>query len=470
MTLHLSVGTMQSSKRSPLVSIIISTYNRAGLLVDAVNSVLKQSYPQVEVIVVDDGSTDETPVAAAQFGSHIRYIRQENAGVSVARNRGIAESKGAFIGFLDDDDVFFEDKLSRQMELLLRNPAAPAAHCNFYHMSPDGALLLQNGILPARDTFRNLLLANFIWMSGPLIRREALLTNGLFAPELSLAADLDMWLRLSRLNDFVCVQTPLGAYRVQQGSMVTNADLAEHECMAVLNRAYDHLATTPADRQLRARSEAQWRLWFGANYLNAHKQQDFTRNYRRAAQCAPGMFQDQKFLTKRIAQDALNSRVPDPKSFCNALFDNLPEELDYVRDYHKVVNRQIDFALALYEILFRNIKCGRGLMQSVIDAHPDHHNYRKEIREMMFELVMCSWGVQAFLARLRDGLPNDETFLLGILADVERDVVVWQGFLAYLERKYPEARKLLLTGIVRQPAWLCNRGIAKSLIKSLIIP
>lgn len=454
---------------TPIVSIVIPTHNRASLLPDAVNSVLHQTYPHVEVIVVDDGSTDNTPAVAGQFGERIRYIRQANAGVSAARNRGFAESKGAYIGFLDDDDLYLEDKIALQVDALQRHPHAPVANCNFHYMDPNGKLYSHNGIVPSHDTFRRLLLANYIWMSGPLMRREAMVTAGLFAPEFSLAADLDMWLRLARLNDFVCVQKPLGAYRIHQGSMVTKADLAEQDCMAVLQRAYQHLPHTPASRKLRARSEAQWRLWFGANYLTAGQPADFTRNYQRAAECAPDMFRDEKFITKRLVQDILNYRVSNKRAFCDDLFGYLPKSLQFMHAYRKRIEQRIDFMEALDEITNRDVARGKYLMKRAIEAHPSVRREPEMLREMLFESTMCARdGIEAHLARVRAGLPDDEPFWQNLFSEVTHDVTVWQGYRDYLEGHYDEARSQLIAGIARRPVWLKNRGIAKTLMKSLV--
>lgn len=460
---------MREIHSPPLVSIIISTYNRSRLLPEAIESVLAQTYPSVELIVVDDGSTDDTPAVAARYGSRIHYIRQKNAGVSIARNRGFSASQGEFVGFLDDDDVYFKDKVALQVAALLEHPESPAANCNFYHMMQDGALHSHNGIIPARDTHHTLLLGNFIWMSGPLMRREALLAAGLFAPEMSLAADLDMWLRLSRLNDFVTIQKPLGAYRIQAGSMVTKADLAEQDCMAALSRAHNHLADTPANRKLKARSEAQWRLWFGANYLYAGKPECFERNYRRANELAPEMFRDEKFMTRRIAQDALNFRSPNSDAFCAAFFSNLPTELDFVRAYREHVEQHIVLAQALDEIANRDVGCGMELMKQALQLHPDMRNHPDMVREWLFEPAMCSReGAAVYLDRIRAGLPEDEPFLMRVVNEVKQDTSVWEGYLAYQQGEHGKARNKMLSGMVHRPSWLMNRGIVKVFMHSML--
>lgn len=104
--------------KQPLVSVVIPTYNRAGMIAKAVSSALAQTYHRIEVIIVDDGSTDDTPAILAGFGTRIRVIRQSNAGPSAARNAGAFVARGEYIAFLDSDDVWLEGKIERQVRLM----------------------------------------------------------------------------------------------------------------------------------------------------------------------------------------------------------------------------------------------------------------------------------------------------------------------------------------------------------------
>jgi len=111
-------GDLNGERGSPLVSVIIPTYNRAKYVTHAIDSVLAQTYPSYEIIVVDDGSTDDTRKELAPYMDRIKYIRKEHAGHSAARNTAIRASRGQWIAFLDSDDAWLPAKLSRQMEFL----------------------------------------------------------------------------------------------------------------------------------------------------------------------------------------------------------------------------------------------------------------------------------------------------------------------------------------------------------------
>ena len=115
----------------PSISVIIPTYNSAVFLPEALQSVLSQTFLPQDVIVVDDGSTDDTEDVLEPFRRHIHYIRQENQGPAVARNRGIAEAKGDLIAFLDADDVWVPEKLERQVNVLIENPRIGLVHSRY---------------------------------------------------------------------------------------------------------------------------------------------------------------------------------------------------------------------------------------------------------------------------------------------------------------------------------------------------
>ncbi|MCL5281677.1 MAG: glycosyltransferase family 2 protein [Planctomycetes bacterium] len=206
----------------PLVSIIIPTFNRAGIVTRAIDSVLHQTYRPVHVIVVDDGSTDETPEVLKAYGSAIVYVRQGNAGPAAARNRGIRESEGDLIAFLDSDDLWLTTKLERQVALLQdAGPAVPCCLCNtlmkmpkrreassfaiaWVNMrEPEGLWLNPAAVLATRFV---------LFCQAALVRREFLLQCRDFDERLWLMEDHDLALRLALRGPWAFIREPLAVW------------------------------------------------------------------------------------------------------------------------------------------------------------------------------------------------------------------------------------------------------------------
>lgn len=182
----------------PAVTVIIPTFNREQFLKEAVDSVLSQTYQDFELVVVDDGSTDQTKKMIQNYGQRLIYIFQENRGVSAARNRGIAEAKGEFISFLDSDDLWKKDKLSMQVDLMKRRKEIM--------LSFTDEIWIRKGVRvnPMKKhqkhsgrIYEKCLPLCIISPSSVMIRRELFGAVGLFDETLPVCEDYDLWLRIS---------------------------------------------------------------------------------------------------------------------------------------------------------------------------------------------------------------------------------------------------------------------------------
>ncbi|HEV2884107.1 MAG TPA: glycosyltransferase [Pyrinomonadaceae bacterium] len=203
---------------APTVSVVIPTYNLASLLPEAVASVRAQRCPNLEIIVVDDGSTDNTEEVLNSLtrDGDLRWFRQENTSAAAARNRGIAEAKGDWIAFLDADDVWLPDKLATQFAELEKNPGAAFSFS-------DVQVLFENGEqqdLPTRKSRSPLMLqllsGNLFATPSVIVRRDCLNAVGAFDASLRTGEDWDLWLRLAARYTAVPVYRPLVLCRVWQ--------------------------------------------------------------------------------------------------------------------------------------------------------------------------------------------------------------------------------------------------------------
>jgi glycosyltransferase involved in cell wall biosynthesis len=221
------------------VSVIIPTYNSACFLTDAVDSVLAQTYKDFEVIVIDDGSTDETESLIHKYHSSVRYIRQENRGVALTRNRGIEESRGKYVAFLDADDVWLPHKLDRQVSALCDNNDFHACYSAF--SVADGLHPIAVNRSDRRGSALEDLLLRGNVVATPstvLCERSLLEVAGGFDPVMSQCADWDMWVRLAALTEFLYLDEVLVTYRRHDGNMSRDASLLERDSILVLEKGF----------------------------------------------------------------------------------------------------------------------------------------------------------------------------------------------------------------------------------------
>ncbi|MDA8305628.1 MAG: glycosyltransferase [Deltaproteobacteria bacterium] len=214
-----------------MISVIIPTFNRAKLVVDAVRSVLDQKEvpEKVEVIVVDDGSTDDTEQTLAKVNGEIEYIRREHSGVSAARNLGISISRGEWIAFLDSDDLWLPGKLREQMKFF-------AAHPDIFLCQTE-EIWIRNGKRinprkyhgkPSGDCFPLLLERCLVSPSAVVVRRCLFDFAGLFDESLPACEDYDLWLRIGCRFPLGLVEKPLvikrGGHEGQLSATIASLD------------------------------------------------------------------------------------------------------------------------------------------------------------------------------------------------------------------------------------------------------
>ncbi len=218
----------------PKVSVIIPTYNCAKYLSQAIESVLSQTYDDFEIVIVDDGSTDDTRSLVEGYTnkhpSKISYIYQENRGLACARNTAIRNSRGQYIALLDADDMFLPMRLERGMRTFENNPKIGLVHANLSRMSEDGNVFST----PKRDSrlltgriFENIFLrCADISIPTILVKKECFNRVGLFDEHLTRLGceDREMWLRVAWEYEVQYLDEVLGLYRVRKDSMSRNRE------------------------------------------------------------------------------------------------------------------------------------------------------------------------------------------------------------------------------------------------------
>jgi glycosyltransferase involved in cell wall biosynthesis len=220
----------------PHVSVIIPAYNAAAYIADTVNSALAQTYRDLEVIVVDDGSTDGTLKALEPFGDRVRVHQQPNGGVAKARNTGVGLAQGAYIAFLDADDLWLPHKLEMQLD----GSDAPMTFTDRFNIGERGELPeLQSLVTPMKggDIFVDLMReGNFITNTSVMMRRDLFEKMGGFYTGLNGTEDWDLWIRIAERHQIGFIAEPLVRYRFHAGGISRNFTKMGRERTMVIAR------------------------------------------------------------------------------------------------------------------------------------------------------------------------------------------------------------------------------------------
>ena len=280
----------------PLVSIIIPNYNHAQYIEDAIHSVLRQTYRNVEIIVVDDGSRDHSREVIGAFGDKVRPIFQQNQGLSAARNTGITASRGEFIGALDADDMYEPEFIETLVAALQSRPDADGVYCGYRfvdHLNRPLPQIEAREVAP-ENLYWALVDGNFLVPEAMFARKHCYDAVGLFDTSLRALEDLDMWLRIASRFKVIHTTKILTRHRILPGSMSTDPTRQFENRLQVVKKNFGAEPAPTGEwsgEQRRAYSRAY--LVSAVEYLQA-------KNEVRAYECLRSM---------AIAQPALLARV-----------------------------------------------------------------------------------------------------------------------------------------------------------------
>ena len=277
------------------VSVIIPTYNRKNFLLPALESVFAQTFEDYEVIVVDDGSTDQTKEAIQPFMGRIRYIFKQNGGVSSARNRGIQEAKGEIIAFLDSDDLWESRFLELTTDYLLQHPdlamvsTAWRTHPSGHQWPPVKKQRLHGQL------FGLLMGQRIVRTSAVVARKEILMRVGPFDECLEPAEDLDMWLRIARSYPTAFLNVPLSWGRKHASNVSKNRLLHIERQLQVLESHYNPALVS---KKIYDRRRSELYVSLGRYHLKMRQVEEAKASLRKAVALNPYHFRARRYLLK----------------------------------------------------------------------------------------------------------------------------------------------------------------------------
>jgi glycosyltransferase involved in cell wall biosynthesis len=285
-------GTVSGSADGPRVAVIVPCYNYAHYLPETLASILAQSRAPDDVLVVDDGSTDDTAAVARRFAPGVRCIRQANGGLSAARNRGIAETDADVLAFIDADDLWTSEFLATLLPRLVDEPGLGAVFGGARYVDEAGRDLAQQALRSvAGDELHDLLVdGEFFPAHAVLVRRACFEAVGVFDESLSASEDWDMWLRISARFPFAGVSEVVALYRLHGENMSKDLGRMHATQMAVVAKNFGpdegDPATWPSERR---RAYAGVYLWRAMAHHRYGQPEAGHADTRRAASLWPAL-------------------------------------------------------------------------------------------------------------------------------------------------------------------------------------
>lgn len=320
------------------VSVIIPAYNQGHYLGEALQSVLAQTYPHFEALVVDDGSTDNTAEVARSFTDpRIQVIYQENRGLSGARNTGIRHARGAYFTYLDSDDLFLPEKLEQLVAELEAHPELGLVAGQSVPIDEGGRRIGKIFSTPLAADPAQLLLGNPLHVGSVLVRREWQTKAGFFDESLRSYEDWDLWLRMLRLGcPMGWVDQPVSLYRFHRAQMTRIGAQMTSATFAVLDKAFADPNTPESWRALRDSAYSSAHLRAMAQCYHAQAFEQAKHHLSEAARLDPCLVENNgQLLAARLTALADSPKNPDPPAFLEVIYNHLPDELTMLRAQRK---------------------------------------------------------------------------------------------------------------------------------------
>lgn len=320
---------------TPKVSVIITCYNHGQFLAQAIESVQQQTYQPIEIVVVDDGSTDNTREVAKQFAS-VKYVFQNNAGLSAARNKGLKESTGKFLVFLDADDWLYPEGVAINLNYLKRNK-----HCVLVSGTHDkvdnwGNVIGEEQKVVEKNHYCELLQGNYIGMHAAVMYHRILFTEFQFDTTLKACEDYDLYLKIARKYMICSHEHKIAAYRIHNSNMSHDYLMMVTNVLSVLQR--QKKVVTKLEMPFYENGLRVWKDYYSEKLLQAFQARESQGDHWPRAIEIKFLF---KSNPRRIAKYMLKKIV---KTFKHRLKENLPDsalklvhELGYYKNYSPAV-------------------------------------------------------------------------------------------------------------------------------------
>ncbi len=450
----------------PLVSIIIPAYNQAQYVAQTVDSALAQTYPNVEVIVVNDGSTDDTAAILAGYRGRIKCISQANRGLAGARNAGFSVARGEYLLFLDSDDIIPPTKIARHLEWFDQQPDVGVVYSGWQYIDSNGnplpgeTRLRQEGQMLSR-----LLLSKFYCIPGAaVIKRQILEQAGLFDESLRAEEDTDLWIRAAQAGcKFGYIDELLLHYRLHPASLSAQADHQVKHAFARLDKFFTNDSLTSEIKQLKSQAYSAAHFVAAGRYYRVGNIESGCSHLSQALAIYQPLATDKNKLMQKISSMVLSTKHNDPLAVLDILFST-PDLPPAIKSVQPEASTLVYLVLAADHYFAGQAEQALNLLQRApLRTAPTTVDWLLDWIASTALTAPAESGCQ-FIDWISDSLPVDLPTFKGRAYGRYHVASV---FLAHQNQQPREMRRHILPAVWGHPAIIKNRGFISVVLRSL---
>ncbi len=457
----------------PRVSIVIPTYNRADLLPFTLQSALDQTFRDVEILVIDNASTDDTPQLMAQYAGRVRYIRKPvNKGLVDSYNMGFREAAGEFIMLLDSDDTIHPAMLEKQVGYLDRSPHADLVRTAGFYVDINGDKIARMRVAPSgpgRQMLASLVLGNFEMCGSILYRKRTIDRVGPEDESLPVYGDWDYSLRLALHNcHFGFIPEPLFYYRFHAGNSMKWVSAVESASNTILAKLFSHPDLPPNIKPLREAAEAQASLFLAYSFYATKSYAEAQRCMLRARGSNPKWQSNPVSMLDSLLDYSLYMHMVNLDQFAGDVMANLPAEMQALRAHEAAWTSRVLLLQAFKHYDRGDIASGKTQFSTALAVYPALVAERSAFAVLLrkFAMQAVTDPAATFVKVVMENLPEKARPLHSIQNTIAADMELIEAYASMKEDDRATARHLA-NALRLQPSLAGRRGVLAPLLRSL---
>ncbi len=456
------------------VSIIIPTYNRAHFLPETLDSVLGQTYRNLEVLVVDNASTDDTPALMDGYMSRdarLKYLRKpENKGLNHSYNMGWENATGDYMAFFDSDDVMMPTRIEKQVRLMETRPDVGLVFTRFLYVDTNGRPLRKTPFLPEDRHLERLVQSCFLMQNSVTARRSSWESIVNFDPTLNQVQD---WWGLLQMQlngiKFAPIQEPLYRCRIHPNNTTRNTKPEEEDLREIIRRVFSDSRTPANIQSLKQAAMAENCFWSAYGYYHSQNWDEAIRNFTEAWQLSPEWQANRAQLVEELRELALTVWTSQPVAFMQGVLDHLPQELQWLDQHRTELLSAMHVGVAFRHVnqgdfdVFQHHMQEAYAIDSRVVSQPETFFNRLCSDAQASPLESPTHFVDVVMAHL----PAETASLRAMHNRALSAVSLESAFADYMYGQRASVPKHVLTAMRHQPSLMKNRGAMSIFVKSL---